>query len=94
MQILGRELRAVNIDLDAAPVMDVDTNPANPVIGEPPSLALMCTALLEGWPGYTLEGWPWFTRHPIGRAGDESCPLISLTQRHVTTEDFNSAPTP
>ena len=33
-QILGRELRAVNIDMDAAPVMDVDTNPDNPVIGE------------------------------------------------------------
>eukprot|EP00240_Pyramimonas_obovata_P005076 CAMPEP_0118937618 /NCGR_PEP_ID=MMETSP1169-20130426/23279_1 /TAXON_ID=36882 /ORGANISM="Pyramimonas obovata, Strain CCMP722" /LENGTH=420 /DNA_ID=CAMNT_0006881301 /DNA_START=82 /DNA_END=1345 /DNA_ORIENTATION=- len=32
-KILGRELRAVNIDLDAAPVMDVDTNPDNPVIG-------------------------------------------------------------
>lgn len=31
---LGRELRAVNIDLDFAPCLDVDTNPANPVIGE------------------------------------------------------------
>src|SRR3954469_22892851 len=31
---MGRELRAVNIDLDFAPVMDVDTNPANPVIGD------------------------------------------------------------
>jgi beta-N-acetylhexosaminidase len=33
-QALGRELRAVNIDLNFAPVMDVDTNPANPVIGD------------------------------------------------------------
>lgn len=32
--ILGRELRAVGIDLDYAPVLDVDTNPANPVIGD------------------------------------------------------------
>jgi beta-N-acetylhexosaminidase len=31
---LGRELRAVGIDLDFAPVVDVDTNPANPVIGD------------------------------------------------------------
>lgn len=32
-RVLGRELRAVNIDMDLAPVLDVDTNPANPVIG-------------------------------------------------------------
>src|SRR5690606_37066896 len=28
--VLGVELRAVNVDLDYAPVLDVDTNPANP----------------------------------------------------------------
>ncbi len=33
-RVLGREVRAVNIDLNFAPVMDVDTNPANPVIGD------------------------------------------------------------
>lgn len=32
-RVLGRELRAVGIDLDLAPVLDVDTNPHNPVIG-------------------------------------------------------------
>lgn len=32
-RLLGRELRAVGIDVDYAPVLDVDTNPANPVIG-------------------------------------------------------------
>lgn len=32
--VLGAELRAVGIDLDLAPVLDVDTNPANPVIGD------------------------------------------------------------
>lgn len=31
-RILGRELRAVNIDVDLAPVLDVDTDPGNPVI--------------------------------------------------------------
>src|SRR4051794_27924283 len=29
-RLLARELRAVNIDVDLAPVLDVDTNPANP----------------------------------------------------------------
>lgn len=33
-RIIGRELRAVGIDINFAPVVDVDTNPANPVIGE------------------------------------------------------------
>jgi beta-N-acetylhexosaminidase len=31
---LGEELRALAIDVDFAPVLDVHTNPANPVIGE------------------------------------------------------------
>lgn len=31
--LFARELRAVGIDLDFAPVVDVDSNPANPVIG-------------------------------------------------------------
>ena len=30
----ARELRAVGIDFDLAPVVDVDSNPRNPVIGE------------------------------------------------------------
>lgn len=32
-RLLGHELRAVGIDLNLAPVLDVDTNPRNPVIG-------------------------------------------------------------
>jgi beta-N-acetylhexosaminidase len=31
---VGAELRAIGFDLDFAPVVDVDTNPANPVIGD------------------------------------------------------------
>jgi beta-N-acetylhexosaminidase len=31
--LIGRELRAVGFDLNYAPVLDVDTNPNNPVIG-------------------------------------------------------------
>jgi len=33
-RVLARELRAVNIDLNFAPTLDVDTNAANPVIGD------------------------------------------------------------
>ena len=32
-QLVGTELRAVGVDWDFAPVLDVDTNPHNPVIG-------------------------------------------------------------
>ena len=31
--VIGKELKAVNIDMNLAPVLDVDTNPANAVIG-------------------------------------------------------------
>lgn len=31
---LGAELRSAGVDIDFAPVLDVDSNPANPVIGE------------------------------------------------------------
>jgi beta-N-acetylhexosaminidase len=33
-RLLGRETRAAGFDMDFAPVLDVDTNPANPVIGD------------------------------------------------------------
>jgi beta-N-acetylhexosaminidase len=32
--LLGRQLRKLGFNLDLAPVLDVDTNPANPVIGD------------------------------------------------------------
>ena len=31
---VGRELRAVGFDIDFAPILDVHTNPANPIIGD------------------------------------------------------------
>jgi beta-N-acetylhexosaminidase len=52
--LLGRELRAVGIDWDFAPVLDVDTNPNNPVIGaralssDPEAVAQLGTALAAG----------------------------------------------
>ncbi len=33
-ELFARELRAAGVDLDFAPVVDVDSNPANPVIGD------------------------------------------------------------
>ncbi len=33
-RVLGRQLRAIGVNLDFAPVLDVDTNPENPVIGD------------------------------------------------------------
>lgn len=53
-QILARELRAVNFDMNLAPVVDVDTNPGNPVIssrsfGESPELvSRMGVAVVRG----------------------------------------------
>ncbi len=52
--LLGRELRAVGVDQDYAPVVDVDTNPANPVIGDrafsrdPETVGRLGAALAQG----------------------------------------------
>ncbi len=52
--LLGREVRASGFDLDFAPVLDVDSNPANPVIGdrsfgaEPALVGAMGIALARG----------------------------------------------
>ena len=52
--LIGRELRAVGIDQDYAPVVDVDTNPRNPVIGDrslsrdPAVVARLGVALAQG----------------------------------------------
>jgi beta-N-acetylhexosaminidase len=51
---IGRECRAVGFDLDFAPVLDVDTNPDNPVIGDrsfgtsPELCATMGAAIIRG----------------------------------------------
>jgi beta-N-acetylhexosaminidase len=53
-RVLARELRAVNIDLNFAPTLDVDTNPDNPVIGDrsfgatSELVSAMGTALIRG----------------------------------------------
>jgi beta-N-acetylhexosaminidase len=56
-QLMARELRAANIDMNLAPVLDVDSNPANPVIanrsfGRTPDLvATMGCAMIGGLQG-------------------------------------------
>jgi beta-N-acetylhexosaminidase len=53
-RMLGRALRAVGVNLDFAPVADVDSNPANPVIGdrsfgrEPERVSRHAVAMIEG----------------------------------------------
>lgn len=53
-RVLGTELRAVNGDLNFAPVLDVDTNAANPVIadrslgGDPSLVARLGVAIARG----------------------------------------------
>jgi beta-N-acetylhexosaminidase len=56
-QVLARESRAMNVDVVFAPVLDVDTNPNNPVIadrslgGDPASVARLGVALIRGIQG-------------------------------------------
>lgn len=59
---LGRELRALNFDVDYAPVLDVDTNPKNPVIGDrafgsnPRRVAALGAAFVEGLQAESVGG--------------------------------------
>jgi beta-N-acetylhexosaminidase len=52
--LIGRELRAVGVDVNFAPVLDIDTNPKNPIIGnrslsrEPDVVARLGVALGRG----------------------------------------------
>ncbi len=56
-RILGRECRATGFDIDFAPVLDVDSNPLNPVIGDrsfgrsPALCAALGVAMIRGLQG-------------------------------------------
>jgi beta-N-acetylhexosaminidase len=51
----GEELRALGINMNLAPVVDVNNNPANPVIGvrsfgeNPQSVSLLANAMIQGY---------------------------------------------
>ena len=53
-RLVAEEMKAVGINMDLAPVLDVDNNPANPIIGnrsfgaDPESVARFGVAFLEG----------------------------------------------
>lgn len=53
-EIIGRELSSVGIDIDYAPVLDVDSNPDNPVIGDraygsdPAAVGRLGVAMMRG----------------------------------------------
>ena len=53
-RVTGRQLRALGVNFDLAPDMDVNSNPANPVIGvrsysdDPARVARMGTAMMRG----------------------------------------------
>jgi beta-N-acetylhexosaminidase len=52
--VIGRELRAVGVNVDYAPVCDVNSNPLNPVVGvrsfgeDPRLVGLLAAAMVEG----------------------------------------------
>ena len=54
-EVMARELRAVGINFNLAPVLDVDTNPRNPIIGsrsfgpDPAQVARLGLAVLKGF---------------------------------------------
>jgi beta-N-acetylhexosaminidase len=61
-EALAKELRAMNFDVDYAPVLDVDTNPKNPIIGDrafsrdPQVVAKLGAAFIEGLQGAGVGG--------------------------------------
>jgi len=52
---MGRELKALGINMNLAPVVDVNNNPANPVIGvrsfgdDPQHVSLLANAMIQGY---------------------------------------------
>jgi len=58
--VLGRELRAIGVNMDMAPVADVNTNPDNPVIGsrayssDPRTAGEMVSEVIRGFHKYNI----------------------------------------
>ncbi|GAQ91499.1 glycoside hydrolase family 3 domain protein [Klebsormidium nitens] len=88
-RVLGKELRAVNVDMDLAPVMDVDTNPLNPVIGSrsfgtsPEVVSEMGYAVIRG---LQQEGVAACAKHFPGHGDTEQDSHLSLPHVHHDRE--------
>lgn len=79
--LLGRQLRELGFNLNFAPVLDVDTNPANPVIGDrsfsgdPETVALHGAAFARGLQDATVAA---CAKHFPGHGDTESDSHLSL----------------
>jgi beta-N-acetylhexosaminidase len=96
-EVLGRELRSVNIDVDFAPCMDVDTNPANPVIaarsfGSDPSLVsrLGC-AVIAGMQEQTVAA---CVKHFPGHGDTQIDSHLALPRVNHSMDRLNSVELP
>lgn len=80
-QLLAREMLAVGLNVDFAPVLDVNNNPANPVIGsrsfgsDPESVAEFGVSFLEGLQG---EGVLAFGKHFPGHGDTDVDSHVAL----------------
>jgi beta-N-acetylhexosaminidase len=96
---MGQELAGAGIDLDLAPDADVNSNPANPVIGvrafgsDPSAVAAQTVAWLEGMQGTGVAA---CVKHFPGH-GDTSVdshlalPVVGDDPRHGALEPFRAA---
>jgi beta-N-acetylhexosaminidase len=97
-RLIAAELRAVNIHLNFGPVMDVDSNPANPVIGDrsfgadAELVARMGVAMLRGLQGGGVAG---CAKHFPGHGDtskDSHFDLPKLTHGMERLEEVELAP--
>jgi beta-N-acetylhexosaminidase len=88
---IGADLAAVGIDLDFAPVADVNTNPANPIIGirsfgaEPELVARHVAAFVRGLQG---QGVAACAKHFPGHGDTEADSHLELPVVHAELDTF------
>lgn len=79
---LATELRAVGVDLNFAPVLDVDSNPLNPVIGtrsfsdDPETVSRLGCAMIRGLQGDAS------VKYPDALAKDSAVPSVAACGKH------------
>lgn len=96
-EVLGRELRSVNIDIDFAPCMDVDTNPANPVIAarsfgpDPATVSRLGCAVLTG---IQAQGVAACVKHFPGHGDTQIDSHLALPRVNHSLERLNTVELP